>query len=313
MMTAIEQLQPQLTTQLAQTIVRQQVAHAYLMVGEDQSQTVQLGLWFIQALFCQDLHAGYPCKKCNHCRRIAQNNFPDVLWLTTTKASLGVDEVRPAKLEMEQSGLESSHRALVVQAAEKLTNASANSLLKFLEDPTGQVATVLLATNSTMILPTILSRVQILRLANNVVDQTWQAQLQKEGYSTQDIQILAAAHLDNDLTANLAATEFDQLKKLLQHWFDLLWQQPQLAFVEVGAKINKQVNQRPQQKIWWCLLEHLFSQALNQAAMQQTQLAQTQSAVEYFLQAKTYWKSNVSFENSLEYLALSMEAILQRS
>lgn len=309
-MTAIVSTQAQITKELAQTIVAQRVSHSYLFVGANQIQTNELGLWFCQALFCQNSQAGYPCLQCDYCRRIAQHDFPDVVLVQSDKQSIGVDEIRSVKLEMGQTGVESAHRACVIMGAEKLTVAAENNLLKFLEEPAGAITTILLANSTNNFLSTILSRVQIIQLAAGQDEQLTQ-KLHSQGYSQPDIDLIHKAHLEN-LVAAEDAEHFTKLKTQAQSWFKLLITNPQQAFIAVAASILPVIENRIQQQIFLSLLEWYFSQYLQQQAQQST-WHQSRRLVEQFLHAQKLWQANVSFENSLEQLALIADSIIKGS
>ena len=301
-------MQPKATSELAHAIVNQQVSHAYLFVGDNQEQVLQLGEWFAQALFCENLKDGYPCGVCNHCKRIKNNEFPDVMYVTTDKKNIGVDDIRDAKSEMGQTGIESDHRVFIIEHADRLTTAAANSLLKFLEDPVGNITTILLAPSATVVLPTIRSRVQIVNLADSA-DSDLAQQLKKNGYSDADLKMVHAAHLENLLLeSNVSAESIEKIRSAVKRWFGLLMDNSDSAFVEVGAKLITILENREQQEIFMSLLENLFSDYLNTQIKNNSNLEIVTGNVDQFLQAKQMWSANVSFENSLENLALQINA-----
>lgn len=308
MVETINKMQPKATSELAHAIVNQQVSHAYLFVGDNQEQVLQLGEWFAQALFCEDLKDGYPCGICNHCKRIKNNEFPDVMYITTDKKSIGVDDIRDAKSEMGQTGIESDHRVFIIEHADRLTTAAANSLLKFLEDPVGNITTILLAPSATVVLPTIRSRVQVVNLADSA-DSDLAQQLKKNGYSDADLKMVHAAHLENLLLeSNVSAESIEKIRSAVKRWFGLLMDNSDSAFVEVGAKLTTILENREQQEIFMSLLENLFSSYLNTQIKNNSNLEIVTGNVDQFLQAKQMWSANVSFENSLENLALQINA-----
>lgn len=308
MVETIKKMQPKATSELAHAIVNQQVSHAYLFVGDNQEQVLQLGEWFAQALFCENLKDGYPCGVCNHCKRIKNNEFPDVMYVTTDKKNIGVDDIRDAKSEMGQTGIESDHRVFIIEHADRLTTAAANSLLKFLEDPVGNITTILLAPSATVVLPTIRSRVQIVNLADSA-DSDLAQQLKKNGYSDADLKMVHAAHLENLLLeSNVSAESIEKIRSAVKRWFGLLMDNSDSAFVEVGAKLITILENREQQEIFMSLLENLFSDYLNTQIKNNSNLEIVTGNVDQFLQAKQMWSANVSFENSLENLALQINA-----
>jgi DNA polymerase-3 subunit delta' len=114
-------------------------------------------------------------------RRIRQGNHPDLLWVEPTylhqgrlvpasaAADQGVTRKTPPQVRLEQvrqitqflsrPALESERAVVVIEAAETMTEAAANGLLKTLEEP-GQATLVLLAPGPQAILPTLVSRCQ---------------------------------------------------------------------------------------------------------------------------------------------------------
>ncbi|UQS83930.1 hypothetical protein [Bombilactobacillus thymidiniphilus] len=307
----IVQEQPQITAELAKTITTQHVVHAYLFTGSNQAQVQRVGIWFMQALFCPHAKEGYPCLQCNFCQRIQNNDFPDVLTLATDKKSLGVDDIREAKRELEQTSVEASGRILLIKQAEKLTTSAANSLLKFLEDPVGKVTALLLTKSVIAVLPTIQSRVQILSLADSV-DTNLQVDLQEKGYSDNDLTIIQQAHLEDELMANIAGDKFKQLKQVAQTWVQQLAHNPWQAFIAVSTTILPAVENRLQQQLLLSLMEWYFSQQLNQAVDDHVKLQWAKQITMAFLHAKQLWTANVSLQNSLEQLALQATNLSKR-
>lgn len=311
-MAAIVEEQKQITQILAHDILQKRVSHAYLFAGVDQLQTTALGYWFCQALFCPYAHAGYPCLKCNNCRRIQKGDFPDVSVLQTSKQNLGIDEIRDFKLTLGQTGLENNHRVFLIKGAEKLTLAAENSLLKLLEEPEGDLTIILLAASSSSLLPTVLSRVQIINLPASR-DQDLLQRLQQQGYALPDIDLIQKVHLEDQVITDLSANQFSKIKTQVQSWFHLLLDNPLQAFVAVTASILPIIENRSQQEIFWNLLEWYFSQNLSEQTGSTSALMKSRQLGEQFLHAQKLWSANVSFENSLEQLALAADSISKGS
>ncbi|MCG4775196.1 AAA family ATPase, partial [Lawsonibacter sp. DFI.5.51] len=66
------------------------------------------------------------------------------------------------KAEFSKSGVETAKKVFLIQEADKMSTGAANSLLKFLEEPEGQILAILETTSLSRILPTIQSRCQTL-------------------------------------------------------------------------------------------------------------------------------------------------------
>jgi DNA polymerase III subunit delta' len=171
-MTAFDRLigQPQAVTLLTQAMMRDRVAPAYLFagaagVGKGLAATCFLGLLLGE----------------QNERRIMQRNHPDLLWveptylekgkrLTAAEAEVaGVKKKAPPIVRLEQireipqflsrPPLEASRSVVVIEASETMAEATANALLKTLEEP-GRATIILLAPNIESLLPTLISRCQ---------------------------------------------------------------------------------------------------------------------------------------------------------
>ena len=139
-------------------------AHAYLFAGPAGTIKRALADVFMRALHCES--AGEkPCDQCPACRRHLAGDHPDAHVLESSKATVGVDEVRSLISAISiRPMLSDRHLALIPDAA-KLTPQAQNALLKTLEEPTGQVVFILLAQSPRDVLPTVASRVRTVRFA----------------------------------------------------------------------------------------------------------------------------------------------------
>lgn len=137
-------------------------AHAYLFAGPAGTIKRTLADVFMRALHCES-ETDRPCGVCPSCMRHLSGEHPDVHILESSKASIGVEEVRGLLSALSIRPLTSlRHLALLPQAA-KMTAAAQNALLKTLEEPTGQVVFILMADSSRDLLPTVASRVRTVR------------------------------------------------------------------------------------------------------------------------------------------------------
>ena len=82
------------------------------------------------------------------------------------KKSIAIDQVRAVKHEAAMTAFSEGRRVFIVEDADKMGEAAANSLLKILEEPPDNVHFVLTSSRSNALLPTILSRVMRLRFGN---------------------------------------------------------------------------------------------------------------------------------------------------
>jgi len=138
------------------------VAHAYLLIGLPQIGKTTLALNFAQALHC--LGEGKPCGQCRSCLKIAHGNHPDVRIIEAVNGTIKIDQIRSMQREVALSPHEGRWKVYIIRQMERATTEAANCLLKTLEEPPAQVILMLTASDIDQLLPTIISRCQVLNL-----------------------------------------------------------------------------------------------------------------------------------------------------
>lgn len=139
--------------------------HAFLVTGPSDSGKRTFARELAAAINCEKKHdatSPLPCRECNTCRRIMENNYTDITRLTrqSGKATIGVDEVRLFRDDMFLSPTESSFKTYIIEEADRLTVNAQNALLTVLEEPPRNVIILLLAESADKILTTVKSRAQ---------------------------------------------------------------------------------------------------------------------------------------------------------
>lgn len=195
--------QPRVTELLAGSLRNNRLAHAYLFAGPRGTGKKRIAMHLAKALFCKELDAD-ACGTCLQCRRIDAGNHPDVYVIAPDGASIKIDQVRALQKEMAMRSVESFHKVYILEHVDKMTTQAANSLLKFLEEPPAGVVALLLTENSHSILPTILSRCQLISFSP-LSAKAIAGQLQAEGVAA------GAANVAAHITAH-----FEEARELCQ-------------------------------------------------------------------------------------------------
>ena len=155
------------TDLLAQAVRSGRPSHAYLFTGPSQVGKATLARAFSRALICER-GDGTPCDAsaapCKTCQRVMQGRYPDVQYITAEKNTIQIEQVRVLQTDAAIAPLEGRRRIFIVREIERATPPAANALLKTLEEPPPQVVVLLTATRRDQVLPTILSRCQIVNL-----------------------------------------------------------------------------------------------------------------------------------------------------
>lgn len=159
---------------LDSSIARERVSHAYLLAGPQGVGKSTLAKNLAQALLCQGQDK--PCSDCEACRKITAGNHPDVRVVDlhyqailreeslAKQKEVRVDTIRSVTHEAGLKPFEGRRKVLLIPDADHMNLHAANSLLKTLEEPPPHVVLVLTATDPHLLLPTIVSRCQVLSL-----------------------------------------------------------------------------------------------------------------------------------------------------
>ncbi len=235
---------------LWRAIETDRLAHAFLFVGPDGVGRTALAFELARALNCQEHRfdtVESPCQ-CSSCRRIRKLEHPNLSLIfplpraetekEKDEAQKVFDQHRASKSEdpyapIKYSGTGQIHielirqlrnefslsadcvgiRVAVIQPADRLNPNSANALLKILEEPPAKSCLILIANTLRTLLPTIISRCQIIRLGPLSAEEIQQAlveRLQADARKTATAARLAAGSyaracslLDDSLAAQL--------------------------------------------------------------------------------------------------------------
>lgn len=144
---------------LRQALAKGRVSHAYLFYGPAGTGKKFAALSFAKAYFCEGEQR--PCGTCLSCRKIEHGNFADLRIVEPEGASLKIEQFRRIQKEIYLRPVEGKGRIYVIDEAEKMTLAAANSFLKLLEEPLSEVCFILIAHNLHALLPTVVSRCQL--------------------------------------------------------------------------------------------------------------------------------------------------------
>jgi DNA polymerase-3 subunit delta' len=149
-----------LTSSLAALAAKKRLNHAYLLTGaEADTQAILL----VQALNCTALSAeGQPCGSCHFCRNTASGVFSDFHYIKPEKNTISIAVMRDLQNKAALTAYEGGNKVFIIAEAEAMTDAAANSLLKTLEEPPADTFFILISQNPDKLLPTILSRCQLI-------------------------------------------------------------------------------------------------------------------------------------------------------
>jgi DNA polymerase-3 subunit delta' len=152
---------------LAEQAAHGGLRHAYLFTGPSGVGRRTLALRLAQAVNClQPPIPGQPCGTCSACTRLEKMQHPDLAMIQSEQAggTLKVDQVRELQRSLSLSPYEAKYRVALLLRFEEAHASAANALLKTLEEPAPKVLLLLTADSVESLLPTIVSRCEVVRL-----------------------------------------------------------------------------------------------------------------------------------------------------
>lgn len=165
---------------LASSIKKNRLAHAYLFLGPDQVGKKTLALSLAKALECDDPEFGRDkfsaCGRCKNCLQIEKMQHPDVFFVEPAERTdpdnpqspvksqeIKIDQARRAQHHLSLSPFYAKYKIVIIDGANHLNQEAANCFLKTLEEPTPKSLIILIGSGSQLILPTLISRCQLIK------------------------------------------------------------------------------------------------------------------------------------------------------
>lgn len=181
-----------LVEQLRRAAVSGRASHAYLFLGGAGAGKRLIANTFAKALQCEG--ESRPCDSCKSCHAFNHGNHPDVIYFQPLKngKTYTIEDVREQILEtVDLKPFQYEKKIYIIEKADTLNIQSQNALLKTLEEPPAHAVFLLLAERAEAFLPTILSRVVVMKL-RSLSAETVAEYLMQRGHSAEESHILAA-------------------------------------------------------------------------------------------------------------------------
>ena len=248
---------------LQKVIVSKKIAQAYLFIGAKFLGKDLVAKLFAQSLFClnnQEGVAALPCGKCNQCLQFQHQVHPDFIYLSPdNQRNITIDQIRLLIDKLALTPAVSEYKIAIINGADKLEEPAANALLKTLEDPTESSLLILLADNYNSVLPTIISRCQVVNfypVENRALYNFWsnhekinQAELKQMVRASQGMPGKVALWLQHPELWNRFKSDINDKLDLLSPQMDIPWNlhkklfKGTMSFNEKMVKLSEEIDQ----------------------------------------------------------------------
>lgn len=147
-------------------ISKGRLSHAYIFAGQKGTGRSSFAKELSKTIFCQNKQNNVDhCGKCHSCKRIANNNHPDIHWIVLGENDkfIKIESIRELQHYVKLSPIESDHKVFIIKDADRMNEEASNCLLKTLEEPTLNTNIVLISNSLMQLKETIRSRCQIIK------------------------------------------------------------------------------------------------------------------------------------------------------
>lgn len=159
--------QPIAYKMLKNTIKKNRFSHAYIIETNGTYKALDFSISFAKYLFCPNNYTNnLKCLNCNQCKQIDNNNYlelkiinPDGIWIKK-------DQLKQLEDEFRNKSMLGNKKIYIINHADQMNVSASNTILKFLEEPEENIFAILIVDNIFNLLPTIISRCQVIKLQN---------------------------------------------------------------------------------------------------------------------------------------------------
>ena len=259
----LEKYQPFIYNTFINSLKFNKVSQAYLIKGSDGTPTLDIALFLAKTLICEE-PSPLACSSCLNCIRFEEGNYADFMLIDGSKNTIKVGDIENLQKFLSSSSLEKQGKKIyIINRLENANKEAVNALLKTLEEPTSSVYAFITTQNEAKILPTIISRCQILSLLpinKSIVKQN----AINEGVLLEDADILSYFYCDVEVIKQKSEEEnYKEQKKLLYETLNALTISSEEAIYYAQTNLIKKIKTKEDARLYIDLLSIAFKDILH--------------------------------------------------
>lgn len=153
--------QPVAYQMMTNAIINNKISHAYLFDSNGNPDAFDIVLSFVKEIVLLDCDDS---SRTNVIKRIDDDNYLDVVCIKPDGLWIKKNQIIDLQNEFNKKSIEGRKKIYIIKSAEKMNVQTSNSILKFLEEPIDDIIAILIVDNINLVLPTIISRCQVIKL-----------------------------------------------------------------------------------------------------------------------------------------------------
>lgn len=255
--------QPVLYRIFLNTWQSKKISHAYLLSGEPGTPLKEVALFLAKTLVC-DHPNPLACENCLSCLRVSDGTFSDLMVFDGQEKTIKKENISEITFDFEKTAFESKGVMIyILHLAENMTVEAVNSLLKFLEEPGKNVYAFLTTENESKILPTIISRTQVLHLKTINKDELIKEAVE-QGALLEDAELLSRFYNDAaTLLENSQKPDYIDAKKALIRQLEALLVSKNEAVFVLQKDVSPLLKSKETARFYLDMLTIVFEDLIN--------------------------------------------------
>ncbi len=139
------------------------LSHVYLIETNNINKCIYDLKEVIKKFFCENEYEK-ECKLCNICNLIEQNYLPSLCIIEPDGNTIKKEQILDLKKKFSSIPIYTKQNVYIIQNAEKLNGSSANTMLKFVEEPADYILGFFVTNDINNVISTIKSRCEIIKV-----------------------------------------------------------------------------------------------------------------------------------------------------
>lgn len=243
----LQENQPKFYNLIKNEFIQNKIPHAFLLVGNNTKVPLN---YLAMSLICDETLA---CEKCNDCRKVLENKYGDIIRYDGKETSIKKGDIEYIQDTFKKSSLEGKAKIYIIENIESATKEAMNTLLKMLEEPTSGIYAIFTTNNISRVLPTILSRCQVIDIKPDSKEVIYKV-LIKSNILEEAAKILTYLSASEEEAKNLYDERFEYMQTEVINFIEDLYTKRMNLIINVQTNLLKNYKERDDIKLFLNML-----------------------------------------------------------
>ena len=259
----LQEYQPVIYKTFVNALETNKLSHAYLLSGSIGIPLKDVALFLAKSLICDNPHP-LACNECITCMRADEGNYADLMVFDGENGRIKKGDIEKITTNFDKTALEEKGIMIyVLHLVETMTAVAVNSLLKFLEEPGKNIFAFLTTENESKLLPTIISRTQVLRF-REIDREKVLKDAENMGVFAEDAEILSGFYNDAKTIKEIAESkDYEVAKQCLTDQMNSLLISPDDAVFTCQRFLVPSLKQQSTARLYIKMLTEIYKELLN--------------------------------------------------